>query len=299
MRTLLSIAVGLFLSTALFAQDYEFRVMMNKGDNQVKAQSGAWEALKSGARLNKGAEVKLADGGYLGLVHKSGKTLEVKDAGTYKIDDLSSQVGAGSTSITSKYADFVMAKMSEDSKEENRRKYASVTGAVERAADDSGIKVLMPTSADVYTTSPILAWNPVEQKKYKVDLKNMFDKSLESFETTESWIKLNLDDPKLAKEPMIIVSVSLADNETVNSGDYGIKKVTPTEAQSFEDELTELKSALTEESSLNRVILAEFFEQNDLIVDALTNYMIAIQLSPDVDYFKEAFDEFKLRNNLK
>jgi len=299
MKTLLSIVIGLFLSTALLAQDYEFRVMMNKGDNQVKISGGDWQTLKSGTKLNKGDELKLSAGAYAGLVHKSGKTLELKDAGTHKIDDLSAQIGAGTSSITSKYADFVMAKMSGDAKEENRRKYASVTGAVERAADDASIKVLMPTSAEVYSSNPILTWVPVENKKYKVVLKNWTDKTIETKETNESWIKIDLDNPLLAKEQLIIVSVSLADNENISSGEYGIKRVGADEAKKFEDELTELKSALTEESSLNRVILAEFFEQNNLIVDALTNYVTAIQLSPDVDYFKEAFEEFKMRNGLK
>ena len=89
------------------------------------------------------------------------------------------------------------------------------------------------------------------------------------------------------------------ENETINSGDYGMKKISDSDAKEFADELTELQSALTEESSLNRVILAEFFEQNNLLVDALTNYMIAIQLSPDVDYFQEPFEEFKMRHDLK
>lgn len=299
MRTLLSIAVGLFLSTALFAQDYEFRVMMNKGENQKKSGGGDWEALKSGARLNMGDELKLADGAYLGLVHKSGKTIELKEAGTHKIDDLSAKVGTGNASITSKYADFVMAKMSEDSKEENRRKYASVTGAVERAADASGIKVLMPTSTDVYTKSPIIAWNPVEDGSYEVRLANQFGQELEVIKTSDSWVKLNLEDQKYSTTRLIVISVNLAENETINSGDYGMKKISDSDAEEFADELTELQSALTEESSLNRVILAEFFEQNNLLVDALTNYMIAIQLSPEVDYFQEAFEEFKMRHDLK
>lgn len=297
---MLSIAFGLlFTCSAIYAQDYEFRVMMNKGDNQVKPSGGDWEALKSGAKLNKGDEIKLAENAYVGLVHKSGKTLELKEAGTKKIDDLSKQVGNGNSSITSKYADFVMAKMSSQSKEENRRKYASVTGAVERAADDASIKVLMPPTSEVYGSNPIVTWNPVEGKKYKVVLKNWFDKTIETKETSDNWLKIDMNDPALAKEQLIIVSVKLADNEEFTSGDYGIKRLDEEKAKKFEDDLTELKSALTEESSLNRLILAEFFEENGLIVDALTNYVTAIQLSPDVDYFKDAFDEFKLRNGLK
>jgi len=287
------------MSSALFAQDYEFRVMMNKGENQVKLSGGDWETLKTGSKLNKGDQIKLAENAYVGLVHKSGKTLELKEGGTHKVDDLSNQVGTGTSSITSKYADFVMAKMSNQAQEENRRKYASVTGAVERAADDASIKVLMPPTSEVYESDPIITWNPVENKKYKIVLKNWFDKVITTKETSDNWVKIDMNDPLLSKEKLIIVTVSLADNEDFTSGDYGIKRVDEEKAKSFESELTDLKTNLTEESSLNRLILAEFFEENNLIVDALTNYVTAIQLSPDVDYFKDAFEEFKMRNGLK
>ena len=42
--------------------------------------------------------------------------------------------------------------------------------------------------------------------------------------------------------------------------------------------------------------MAEFYEQYDLKLDALTSYEYAIMESPDVDYFKDAYLEFLMRN---
>jgi len=298
MKTLLSIvAAVLIISSTLLAQGYEFRVMINKGPNKFRSSGSDWTALKAGVRLQKGDDLQIADGGYIGLVHNSGRTLEFKEPGDHKITDLAAKLGSG-TSVANKYVDFVLNKMAPEKREENRRKYASVTGAVERATDDAGIKVLMPTSADIYSPEAIIAWIGDENQKYQVTIKNMFDEVIMSEQTNNSWYKVNFDAEKLSKERLVIFNVSLADNKDVKSGDYGIKRLSADEAQKFEGELNDLKSNLDEESSLNKLILAEFFEQNKLLIDANTNYVLAMQLSPDVEYFKEVYDEFKMRNGL-
>src|SRR5689334_14157863 len=87
-----------FLSVSYFAfaQDYAFKVLANKGANEIKS-GGAWVPLKTGASLKKDDEVKLADNAYLGLVHLSGKPMELKMAGNYKVSDLETKVGSGSS----------------------------------------------------------------------------------------------------------------------------------------------------------------------------------------------------------
>src|SRR5262245_35880810 len=78
------------------AQEYAFKVLVNKGKNEVK--SGAnWEPVKVGASLKSPDEVKVSENSYLGLVHVSGKPLELKSAGSYKVVDLSAKVGGGTS----------------------------------------------------------------------------------------------------------------------------------------------------------------------------------------------------------
>jgi hypothetical protein len=288
-----------------FGQDYTFRIMVSKGENKVKVSgSGDWKALRIGEKLNDGDELKVADKGYLGLVHKSGKTKEIKTPGTYNIKELSSAIAASAQNIASKYADFVISKMSPEEKEANRRKYASVTGAVERGDSDASINIFMPTSVSVYNPEIMLRWDPVEGQNttYVIKLKDLFEQTIMVAETNETNYTIDFTDPKLSGaivENLVIVNVSVKGNEDIKSKDAAIERVDKNAAASFVVELEDLQANLGEQSSINNLILAEFYEENNLLLDALTSYEYAIKMSPDVEYYKEAYDEFLMRTNLK
>ena len=51
------------------------------------------QSLKTGASLKSGDELKVSENAYLGLVHVSGKPLELKTAGSYKVADLAAKMG--------------------------------------------------------------------------------------------------------------------------------------------------------------------------------------------------------------
>jgi cytochrome c-type biogenesis protein CcmH/NrfG len=50
---------------------------------------------------------------------------------------------------------------------------------------------------------------------------------------------------------------------------------------------------------LNKLVLASFFEQNKLLIDAITAYEQAMKLAPDDPTYKDYYEEFLLRNKLK
>ena len=50
---------------------------------------------------------------------------------------------------------------------------------------------------------------------------------------------------------------------------------------------------------MNKVVLASFYEQNKLLIDAITAYEEAIKLAPDDPTYKDYYEEFLLRNKLK
>src|SRR5437867_10309521 len=96
------------------AQEYTFRVLANKGANEVKS-GDTWQPVKTGAQLKKGDELKISENASIGLVHVSGKPLEVKQAGNYKVDLLAEKVGTGS-SVLNKYTDFILSSNSAEAK---------------------------------------------------------------------------------------------------------------------------------------------------------------------------------------
>jgi hypothetical protein len=46
------------------------------------------------------------------------------------------------------------------------------------------------------------------------------------------------------------------------------------------------------------LVYASFFEENGLLLDAMTKYEEAIKMSPEVDDFKELYNGFLIKNNL-
>ncbi len=287
---LLVLSIGL-----VFGQDYAFKVLGTKGDNEVKSGDN-WVSLKTGSTIKAGETVKLGADSYLGLLHSSGRTLELKDEGEYQVADLEKKMSSGSASIASKYADFVLSKMTNSSGQGNNM---AVTGAVERSADDAGIKVNLPSSTELYNPDAIITWKPVEgNPEYDVVLKNMFDEVIMETTTNEPSIKLNFDDPKLKDQRLVIFSVKLKNDDSKHSGEYGIKKLTRDEAESIKSSLDSLKSEIGDNTALDKIILASFYEENNLIIDAATNYEYAIEMSPGVDDFKNAYKEFLARNGL-
>ena len=128
-----------------YAQSYTFKVLANRGDNKIKTGE-EWKPLKTGASLKAQDELIVSNDAYLGLVHASGKTMELRDAGNHKVSDLAKKVSQGGSSVASKYADFVLSKMSAEGKK-NR---LSATGAVHRGLGDP-INIYLPNAiAEVY-----------------------------------------------------------------------------------------------------------------------------------------------------
>jgi len=290
-----------FFTSALLAQGYEFKVLANKGDNQVK-KAGASQAvaLKTGATLLKGDQVIAGEGAYIGLVHSSGKTTEINKPGTVKVDELSATVAAKNTSSASKYANYVAAKMNESEGSGNYRSNMKATGAVERATNSAAIKVMLPNSVDIYGNNAIVRWDAaiVESAVYVVTVKNIFDEEVVKTETDKTSYELDFTNESLAQEKLVIVSVKVKDNDALKSSDYGIKRLSNTETAKVNENIKDLKSEVAEDSPLNKIIYASFFEENNLILDALTKYEEAIQMSPEVQDFQDMYQSFLVKNGL-
>ncbi len=282
----------LTVSTFVNAQDYTFRVLANKGANEIKSGDG-WQPVKTGASLKLGDELRVTENASIGLVHSSGKPLEVKKANTYKVADLAAQMTGGS-SVLNKYTDFILSSNSAEAKK-NR---LSATGAVHRGL---GIKVFLPKNqlASVFNNVVYVNWDKAEKGPYVVIFLNMFDDVLLKVETPENSVHVDLADPKFAGETAILVEVQSKATGTKSDERYLIKRLSPGEREKLKAPYTEISKELADETALNKVVLASFFEQNKLLIDAITAYEEAIKLAPDNPTYQEYYEEFLLRNKLK
>jgi hypothetical protein len=287
--------VGAFVvsfSTAFGQGDYAFKVLANKGTNEVKS-GNTWVAVKTGAALKKEDELKLAENSYVGLVSSGGKPLELKASGSYKVAELLNQVGNGA-SVLNKYTDFLLSSNSAEAKK-NR---LSATGAVHRGLD---MKLYLPenNNADVLNNIVILNWE-AKHGPYIVTLKNMFDEQLGMIETPETTASVDLSAKEYAGESAILIEVMSKGDGKLKSLQHLVKRMNAAQTEKVRKELTdEMGTNVNDETALNKLILAGFYEQHKLYIDALTAYQQAIKLAPDVPSYKEDYDDFLIRNGFK
>jgi hypothetical protein len=281
--------------THLCAQDYAFKVLANKGGNEVKS-GDSWQPIKTGAALKAGDEIKVAANAYLGLVHVTGKPLELKEAKTYDVTQLATKIASGGTSVVTKYTDFILSSNSAEGKK-NR---LGATGAVDRG-ERTELTLVLPESqhAAVFNSKAFVSWEGSKVAgPFVLVVKNMFDDEIARIETPEMSYTLDLSDPKFSKENALIVKVESKVNPKDVSKTRLIKRLTPLDHDNIKKSLDQIMNEVGEGTALNKMILAGFYEENKLLIDAITAYEDAIKLAPDVPEYKDAFEEFLYRNNI-
>jgi hypothetical protein len=272
-----------------------FKVFANKG--QIELKSGESRApLKTGSNLKDEDVIIISENGYVALVHSaSGTPKEIKTAGNYSVKDLAAEIKPGSSLVT-KYTEFILSSNSPEAKK-NR---LSATGAVHRGLED--IHVFLPEQphTKILNNKAIVRWESKSGHSgpYIVKLNNMFGDELSAMETTEHQVNIDLTDPKLAGEPDVLLKIMIKGDPRSSSRDFIIHKLKDqTKITELKKELKEFE--LDEESAFNKIILAGFFEQQRLIIDAIGAYEDAIRMAPEVASYKEAYEEFLIRNRLK
>lgn len=287
-KTLSLILVLVFYTAFAYAQEYAFKVLVNKGKNEVK--SGAnWEPVKVGASLKSPDELKVAENSYVGLIHISGKPLELKSAGSYKVVDLSARVGNGA-SVLNKYTDFILSSNTKRSNNMN------AIGSVHRGLNNINV-YLPPSSSYVYGDTVTIEWQKDKSISgpYIVSFTTVFEEDLHKIETSETSVTINLNDEKFARENDVRIVVS-SKKDGKKSEAYVLRKYSRNDKDKMTALYKDVAAQTATKTAFNRFIRAGFFEQHKLLADAVTAFQMAVKLEPA---YKEDYEDFLLRNGLK
>ncbi len=293
----------LFFSLLLFAwgaqaQDL-FRVMATKGGVQVaKTVAKDWKNVLTGQKLYEDESLTIPAGGYLALVHKSGKTIELKQAGSFNVGDIASKVSANNVSFSQKYSEYVMNELTKGDKADinaNHRANSKVTGSVERG-EYKGVFVYLPLKSDVINDKHTVRWMAKKTSGYNIKFTNMFEETLFATETTDTLYTFDLSKMDLNGEKSVVIIVTSKEepkitHETVR---YLLNILDGNKASDLRSQEGQLKAELgPEQSSLSSLILGSFYEKNNLMIDAENSYKTAVALEPEVSEYAKACVEFQ------
>lgn len=301
----------IFISSAS-SQQPNFKVLAIKGEIKFSSgDRGNWETLTIKSPLFEKDRIKLGENNYLGLVHSSGKTTELKKSGTYKIADLNKSLSKKDISISKKLTSYLINEIgsSEDiMKGDSYQKHMSTTGAVERGLDmgsnaentegffsEVSLKIVSPRKSNIRPGEIILKWQPLKDaKNYKFTLFDRFDREILSKVIEDTSAKLNTNELNLDKDVYYFWSISLPENPTVKSDDCAFAILEDGKLEQIEKDFQALKSETgAEPSPLNNIIYAAFFEERGLYFEALEYYEGAILNDPEVPEFKKLLTIFR------
>lgn len=297
MKKIIGLYIFLFASIAYAQDDLVFKVLFNKGANTL--DNG--KAIVTGTKILKGQSIHLVEGGYIGMIYKTGKSMELKKAGVHHVAELEKGVLSSSASFSKKYADLVMNEMSKSNSDISveRKKNMGVTGSVERGTE-AGLSLISPKNSEHLSSEVKLMWLKDTSAKngYVVKVKDMFDEPLKSYEVIDTAISINVKDLNLKTSKSFIITVEVKNSKVAATEGKLVKIIDGKKADELHKELKLIKEEAGDESALSKIILASFCEQNKMYLEAITLYEQAIALEPTVDEYKYAYNNFLERVEL-
>jgi hypothetical protein len=278
------------------AQTPSFKVLATKGS--IKITNGTTKAttdLYTGGKIFAADKIVVSEGAYLGLAQATtGKTIEIKAAGTYDVAKLNSMVASQNASVSSKYVNFVAGEMNstDASMTDNKYAYMKVTGSVERG--DANIFLYGTKISWVLNEKITLRWTSLEGvNSYVVTVTDLEGEKLLEKEVSGSSIELDLPSMGFEEKQNFVVTIVDPKNRTDNrSNPYNLRLLAPDKEARVSKEVADMRKEMDPNSALSQLVMATYFGDNELVVNAIQSYEEAIRLEPEVEEFKKTYAEY-------
>ncbi|MCL5029191.1 MAG: hypothetical protein M1480_09245 [Bacteroidetes bacterium] len=275
----------------ILAQENNFKVLAIKGEILIDSDNtNLWHNLTLGSEITGSEKIKLNNNSYLGLAFSPGGTLELKRPGEYNYSQLMYFINLDHRSVNRKFSDFVFNELT---KKIGLIKEMKSAGAVIRLRPN-GIPVAVPFSS--YTIDSVInfKWHPVSNSSnYIFKLINCSNRTIFMKELSDTSLSVNLNSLYLASDSAYRWYVYDFRNPSISSDTNCIIKYSQNKIESIKDSLIELNKTLgSEPSALNQVIYSEFYQRNQLNIDALQALENATALEPSVDVYDSMLNDF-------
>lgn len=288
--SVIALAVVLCPLVLLAQGDEIFKVIACKGKVTLQRTK---KNVAIGTPLNSADQLRLEGPVYLGLVHKTGKAVEVKAEGIVAVSDLLKQV-SNKQSGMDKLVGFVVQSMVGASEKKE------VSGSVERSIAVNKIRMIAPRTSKVIDPDVTFTWagsdGSAKEPMYIFTLTDDHQNVRFKKETKDNSLTLNIQQLGLEKDKCYYWSVVQSGSNTPSFESYCVYPVNDADAKVITTQLTAIKQDQgSSPTALDNLMLASFFEQNGLTYRAMGAYKEAAKKGSDVEIFSAAYTQFLAR----
>jgi hypothetical protein len=328
--------IALILLPAFFvvsvAEDYEFKVLAVSG--KVSCDRSGWSRLKTADKIYKTDQISLGEESYVGLLHKSGNTIEITKAGRYTVKKLASDANRRK-GIENRLAEYVAGELSDADdmlSERDHQQDMKLVGATERASagETDGVKQLESMTGQDNTVSSALegganfllrsdkylsvslprtsylarekaefSWYPhPDVGEYMVLIKNTSDSIIAKVKTQQTKIDIDIKQYGISREQNYWWLVK---SGALESGEHCIRWISGEEADKIlNEDLARLGSRYSAgPGPLELLMAAITLEDRNLMLLADAYYRDAIERSFEAESFMKIYCKYLKRIGLR
>ena len=294
MKKSLFLLLGVVLSVSIQAQDLVFRTLASKGTCMVQrgANPDEYANLKTGVKLFDNDKIIITgDNSYVGLVSSDGKTVELKKGGVYTVSDIYSGLSSNDATIAQKYVEFLVNDMSKGN--ESTSANMKFTGSVERSLKNDNILLFIPKETKVATREATINWYPKEKEEsYTVVITNLFDEKVYNKEVATTSATIDFSTIGLSPDEVYKLEVRSTANPAVKSGVVTLQVPSQTALNTISKSSDEILAQTPQNSAIQNMVLAKYYDENGLYLNAIPFYKKAVEMEPEVKEYKNAYNQF-------
>lgn len=281
MKQLLTLISLISLSFSI-AQNHVFTVLATKGENKVISTSKT-AVLKAGDKLNATDKLFIKENGYVGLLHKNGQTLELRDNKAILVASLAQKIG--STSTSSKYTDFLF-----NNTKKTKHNY-NITAAVER---QPGITLIANEKTEYIKEIPLNIYWKQPLKKTDANIIPALTDLTETkiaFKHNDTIATIDFSN---ASSPLLKFEVR---NMKSNHSSNTILTPYTKDTKEILKEYNTLISSLDTTKATDLLILVTFFDSYNLPQYTTSTLLEILQLEPNIPQYRKLLTSYITENN--
>ncbi|MGA2298103.1 MAG: hypothetical protein ABSG15_11200, partial [FCB group bacterium] len=134
-------------------------------------------------------------------------------------------------------------------------------------------------------------------KKYTFNLMDRKDNSIYKVQTSDTALVLNLQNLKIETSKNYYWYVT--GNNDEKSDQYCIYLMNESEIKDVNDELESIVGNKNQENAITKLILASFYEDENIMNLAIKSYREALVIAPDVPSYKNLYAQYLYRIGLQ
>lgn len=320
----------LFIYSFASAQNYEYKVLAQKGEISVQRNnSSKWVKIKIGDLIYNNDKIKVENNSYVGLSHNSGKILDLTKSGTYTTADLNKKLQSKkNNTVTGKFVKYVSEQIDNTGgifATSSQTEKMKTTGAINRSleldaqegqkintmtgldkntssaisavanlvfpSDDAKIRAILPRTSYLFDDDANFSWHKdSETQSYTIFIIDRNDAIIFSKMTNDTSITINLKNTNLKPGTNYYWYVQGRDKK---SDQYNIYWLTQAEKANINTDLVSIYNELGDEDTpLRNLILATFYEDANIQERAISSYKKALNMAHNPDEFKRLYGRY-------